>query len=241
MKKLISILSVVVLSTLTTLSLDAQVLGQSNEAREYMVSLDDMHSWSCGFYYKTLDRDLAGGWQRQVSMTRDMFYVGYDPIDWLTLYVNGGIGKTKVDKDESANNGVFGAGARLSIIDKEIMDPTLIENRLRVTAGMEYTATQAQVRYEKTDFNEFSANLLLTLSNDLEGNKDYLPNSIALFIGPEYSNYMTDDDTIDEAEALGLLYGMQVFYTESVSLNLSASMYDEAGASGFNAGVHVRF
>jgi len=82
----------------------------------------------------------------------------------------------------------------------------------------------------------FSASLTFSIVNDLEGNKFYYPNSIALYAGPVLSDLQGSD--FNEKNVLGFAVGLEVFLTESISLDAGIKQFEHTGYSG---GLHLRF
>ena len=130
----------------------------------------------------------------------------------------------------------YGAGLRLNILDHEIPDPTLFENRLRITAGAQYTWTQADQDLYPWKWEELVADLTVSIVNDIEGNALYLPNSIALYVGPVLS--IIRSDTIKADDKFGYSAGVEVYFTECVSFDLGIQKLDDTGYVG---GLHIRF
>jgi hypothetical protein len=211
-------------------------VSSSNLGREYVISDSDLRSWSFGLYANSSERGLKP--VGSAKLERTMGYIGYDFVPWLTTYVTAGLGKASINPASGDNQFNYGLGAHLNLIDKEILDPTLYEDRVRVTAGLQYIAATAKYINTDTRFDEFSGSLILTLINDLEGNKDFIPNSLGLFGGLLYSTFVTDKENLKADGNVGFTVGFEIYYTESVALYIATEKIDK---SGYTAGVNVRF
>jgi len=245
MKKrfLIACLSVVIILSNLYQTIAAPV-GRSNSGREYLAGTQDLSAWSAGLYIMSIDRkvELFNTFQN-TSMKQDMImgYVGYDVIPWITAYVVGGssknrIGSGDVQKDSKPE---IGLGLMFNFLDTEIEDPTLLEDRLRLNANIQYTkggGTSVNSGSSDVDWYDLSGSLTLSLVNDLTGDKFFVPSSIAFFIGPTFS--ILSSSQIEAEDEFGLTAGLDIFLNEKVSIELAYLKYEE---STYSAGINVRF
>lgn len=240
MKKIILTVIVVLLATGSLTCILAGPIPTSNMGKEYVISVPDLRLWSFGLFQSSAERKTESLYPGEFEYSRTMVYVGYDAWQRITTYVTAGPGKTKIGKTSPTDDSQphFGVGLHFNLIDKDILDPTLIEDRIRVVAGMEYTKATAEWNNNDIRFDEFSASLLASLVNDLGGEKYFWPNSIALFGGLLYSDIMSDSKYVSPSETVGFTGGLEIFYTESISLFVAAENLEN---SGYTAGVNVRF
>ncbi|OGV66263.1 MAG: hypothetical protein A2283_12090 [Lentisphaerae bacterium RIFOXYA12_FULL_48_11] len=242
MKKrfLIACLSVVVILSNISQIIAAPV-GRSNSGREYLAGTQDLSAWSAGLYFMSIDRDVEFFLGSQ-SMKQDkvMGYVGYDVIPWITAYIVAGSTKTRIGWGGNAqdSDAEIGLGAMFNLLDTEIEDPTLLEDRLRINANIQYTKGSGTYADDVTgiDWYELSGSLTLSLVNDLTGDKFFAPSSIALFIGPAFSKLTSGD--IEEEKPFGMTAGLDVFLNEKVSLEAAYTKYDR---STYSFGVNIHF
>ena len=68
------------------------------------------------------------------------------------------------------------------------------------------------------------------------GNKFFNPNSIAIYGGPMFSYIQSDD--IEADKEFGFMAGVEVFVSESISLDAGIRQFD---GTGFEGGIHIRF
>lgn len=236
---ILSVLFLVVAGSFSPIN--ALPVGRSNLSREYLVSPQDLGSWSIGLYAIKQERDVtANKYMSDVPMksSKTLGYIGYDIIPWITAYVVGGSSETRIGWGSGSSKPEIGFGAVFNLIDTEIEDPTLFENRLRLSSHAQYTWGSAKSSTSSSDvkWGEFSGSLLLSIVNDLEGDKFFVPNSIALFVGPVFS--VINSNTIEQDKIFGMTGGLDIFLNEKVSLELAYTRY-EAGT--YSIGVNVRF
>lgn len=245
MKKSILSLVVVLLVTGSLTMLIAAPIPTSNIGKEYAMSVPNLWNWSVGMHQRETTRTLEPPTFGDYAAQQTMGYVGYDVLNWVTFYLSGGLQKCRVGTSDSWGDSqtIMGAGLHFNLINKDVADPTLMEDYLRLTAGMEYTTSTTEIYNEDIDVDEFSASLIASLVNDLDGTKTYLPNSISLFAGFLYSDLMFGDvsgfsDELTAKDAVGYTAGMEVFFTESVSF---LGAMENFGDGGYTVGINVRF
>lgn len=220
----------------------AAPIGRSNSGRDYLAGTQDLGAWSCGLYFMSIDREVELFKSLpNISMKSDkvMGYVGYDIFPWMMAYIIGGSSETRIGWGNVADSkGEFGVGLLFNILDTEIEDPTFMEDRLRLNAHIQYTKSSATYSDGITDidWNDFSGSLTLSLVNDLEGDKFFVPSSIALFAGPAFSILQSNE--IEQEDEFGFVIGLDVFLNEKVSLEVAYTQFEE---SAYSFGVNVRF
>lgn len=243
MKKrfLIACLSVVVI--LSNISqLIAAPVGRSNSGRDYLAGTQDLSAWSCGLYFTSIDREVKlFDTFNNVSMKQDKIlgYIGYDIVPWFTAYLVGGSSKNRIGAGNAVDSdSEFGLGVMFNIFDTEIEDPTLLEDRLRLNANVQYTKGSGTYVDGITgiDWYELSGSLTLSVVNDLTGDKFFVPNSIAFFIGPAFS--LLTSGEIEAEKNAGMTAGLDIFLNEKVSIELAYTKFEK---STYSAGVNVRF
>jgi hypothetical protein len=82
------------------------------------------------------------------------------------------------------------------------------------------------------------ASLTASLVNHVAGSKLFLPESIAIFAGPAYSETMNDDIDDSPDEQIGFTGGLEVYQTKRVSYYARLDDFDK---TGYAVGVNVRF
>jgi hypothetical protein len=239
MKKLALTTAVVVTFVLTSTSVFAVPIGTSNAGRDYLIAAKDLLPWSYGLTAKVGSREVnADGNAEDMDVMLMMGFVGYDILPWVTIYGAAGSGILAAgDDNDKTGSFAMGVGARANLLDQEIMDPTLFEDRIRVNAGAEYVYSQVEINDSDDDFYEFEVSVMISIVNDVIGHKRYLPYAISLYLGPVYSNI---EGGADEREEFGFAGGLEVFYTKRVSFEMGMEQFGQ-DSSLFLFGTQVRF
>jgi opacity protein-like surface antigen len=217
--------------------------GARNTTRrgiDYLEGVRPLDKWSAGLYWDGMERDVEVFNVPTVMKTsRVMAWTGYSFVPWASFYLAAGEGFTDFDNESADENAAFGAGVQLNLLDHEIPDLTLIEDRIQVHAGAEVTWSGTELAWgDDLNWVEFTASLTAGLVNDLKGNTLFIPQSINLYAGPVFSGIRSNDIEGDEASAFGLAAGLEVFYTKRVSLH---GQYNKFDNPGFSTGFTVRF
>ena len=236
---IIFVLAVIGLTTVAD-RVTAMPRGGSNLAYDYLARESDKTGWSCGVFYQTRDRVIQVGNSGGVELDQQRFvaHVGYSPIRWLT--VHGMAGQNEADFATGGDDSgfIYGLSLEADLFTHEIQDPGLMENEIRLNAGAGVLSSQAE--YLGTDYDIVEVELSATVSivNHVTGSKQFLPESIALFVGPAYLDVSGDDINDNDDDAVGLIAGLEVFQTKRVSYHLRVENFEKSGAM---AGVNVRF
>lgn len=239
MKKILIpfVLAVLLLTALQSQMLAAPI-ANSNLGREYLVGSSAPERWSTGLFGGYGSRQLTRrGADFDMDFTRGMAYVGYDVRRWITAYAALGIKSVEfnnIDADESSTE--MGIGLHFNLLDQEIMDPPLIEDRIRVNADIYIGMNEADWQGQTFEWQEVAANLTVSIVNDLEGLPAYSPESIAVYAGPAYSN--NECDEFDTEDSFGFIAGMEVFATKRISFDLSITKFD---SETFMGSTSIRF
>jgi len=238
MKKLLLLLVAVPLLLAAAHHVVAAPVANSNLGREYLIGSDSLENWSAGLFTRMGERVISRrGAEVDLEFTKGMAYVGYDVLRWITPYVALGIGDAEIaDVDSDGSESELAFGVHFNILDQEIMDPTLVEDRLRINANIYLGMTEATVDGSTLQWEELAANLTVSIVNDLGGNRSYLPYSIAIYAGPAYSDYRSDD--FDMEEAFGFVGGLEIFHTKRISSDVSMEKFE---SEAFTASINIRF
>lgn len=225
-------------------------IGGSNENYDYLMGGTDFSKFSMGFYSK--ERNVLvglpeyGGALRSMEMKKMSGYVGYDVFRWATLYMVGGTTDTKFVRvtgpyspvEYNGAEGETGFGLQFNLVDHDIADPSLHEDRIRINAGIEYTRSKADwaFRDRPTRWDEIYASMTFSLINQIHGTKLYWPNAIAFFGGPIYSHI--ESSSLEHDGETGFNIGLAVMYSENVTFNFALESLEK---DGFVIGGDIRF
>lgn len=237
MKKSFTLLFAVALAACSFSTAQAFPIGKSNESGDYLFGTGLSHLLSAGVYGGSSERDVQfGATILPLKSTKAVVYVGVDLLPWFTVFVGGGTASHELGMSDSDSSYQAEAGVLINLIDHEILDPTLFEDRLRLNFAANWGLTEANWYNDDIKWQEINVSLTISIVNDTTGNKFFNPNSIALYAGPMFS-YIESDD-IEADQELGFTAGIEVFATESISMNIGLRQLDGTGVEG---GLHIRF
>ncbi|NQU39134.1 MAG: hypothetical protein HQ523_04200 [Lentisphaerae bacterium] len=237
MKKTFTLLFVLTLLFSGISSAFAFPMSKSNESGDYLWGTGIAHSLSAGVYGGSTERDVKIGLSTVTKESeKAIVYMAVDLQPWLLLF--GGIGGANHALGLSADSSAMQAEAGLlvNLVDHDILDPTLFEDKLRVNIGATWGLTQGEWFGEDIKWQELTAFATVSVVNDTVGNKFFNPNSIAIYVGPVFSYIQSEDIEVDQE--LGYMAGVEVFVSESISFDLGIRQFD---GPGFEGGLHIRF
>ncbi len=215
--------------------------GGSNQSRDFLAGSSEYDGWSCGLFF--LSRDKAVEVENFLGDLDDQkfaAYVGHTLSSWITVYGIAGTQRSTFSQGFAASGDqkfLYGAAANFDLFSSEIQDPVIMENQIRVNADLAYYKSMFTAFGEEFDVDQFDASLTASLLNDLDGVALYMPESIAIFAGPVYSQ-LTGDVNDDPDNAVGYTAGLEVFQTKRVSYYVRV---EDMKNTGYGAGVNVRF
>lgn len=215
-------------------------IGSSNDNIDYLIGAADLSKAYIGLHVKEVDRTVG-----MINDDRDFkyrgqkssVYAGYYFARWCSLYLTLADSEVEIPGISQDSGMEYGFGLYFDILDHDIKDPNLMEDKVRINAGIEYTVlNDVEAFYdEDAKIEEYSASLTFSIVNDLHRNILFTPNSIGLFAGPVYS-YL-DSTTLEARDTLGYMYGLDIYFTQEVYV--SFGMYD-VGKQEIMAGLHLR-
>lgn len=220
-------------------------MGGSNMGRDYLITTGELANWRSGMSYESGDRDVrVRGLDTVMASRKAMLYLGYELLPWCVPYVTGGSTETSfpggADGDKESE---YGIGLQFNLLEHDILDPLLMEDKLRVNASCQYSASKASWDGRDLRWRELFASVTVSVVNDLRGSKFFVPESIALFAGPIFS--YIDSSSISDTEGalkadekLGITGGIEIFLTKRISLDAAVKRYN---AESYSAGLHIRF
>jgi len=110
-----------------------------------------------------------------------------------------------------------------------MMDPSLMEDRIRLSATVQYTFGTFDNGFGDSEaMDELYGSFIMSVVNDIEGNKQYWPNAISIFAGPIFSQIISD--SIQEDSIVGLTVGVEVFLSDYVTLGIGMEQFDDSGS-----------
>ena len=244
MKNQTALYSVVCLALLIFVgSAGSAPIGTSNEGLDYLIKGRDLSWLGMGVYYSHVERDVTletGGLTETLDADRLHAYISFSPFSFLTVYAIGGSSEaTLVDSlaaDEGDSESELGLGLRLNLLDHFFKEPVPYESRYRMTASAEHVRSEMTYDGGSIDWDKTDISLLFGVVNDTVGNKFFTAESMMLYFGAVFS--LIDSDEFEEDGAFGGMAGLEIFFTDSFSLDVSATHIDN---TSYDVGVNVHF
>ncbi|MFC1497148.1 hypothetical protein ACFLS1_01570 [Verrucomicrobiota bacterium] len=236
-KYLLYVISILLLAGTTSSSLAAPI-GNSAYGRDYLVAGHNLHGFNFGTYITLGSRRVSiNNTEGTLDSELISAYLGYDIMPWATIYGLGGSGHLdheNVTTDESMSQ--YGFGISVNILDHMILDPTLFEDRIKISAQFQYTALNTDLVPNTKLLSETYGCMTIAIVNDSDEGKLYCPNGISVYGGPAISTL--NSGNISAKKRTGVCFGMEVFLTELTALNLRMDMF---GKTSVSAGLNIRF
>jgi hypothetical protein len=218
----------------------AMPIGSSNIPFDYMVKGQDLSIIRLGLYGISTKREIkwdGTGVTQILKSKRSQGYLGVDLMPWLTVYGIAGQSESKFGTQPYGNaESSLGAGVLINVLHHFIHEPVLMEDVVRINLGAEWTRSSADTSFSSADWDEVAIALTFALINHVDTSKLFHPESIGLYIGPLYSRYISDD--FEAKDEIGVVAGMEIFFTDTVSLDFEAQHFSETSAAG---GINFHF
>ena len=238
MKRLI-ILSACVLTVCGVLQAPAATLPGSSG--DDFLTVADAHRWSVGINYESINRRIAldGGTQLDLEATSASLFIGYDALEWLTVF--GTFGQTENTSDyvmsgASSREFKWSLGANANLVKWHLGQPRVMAgDRVTVRLFGEFASYETDDGDGSTEWTDVF--FALPISYDrIERNQRIVEDSelfrLSLYAGPAISFVNGDisspgiNGDFKEKEALGVLAGMDIYFTRSVVLGAQAYLFD---------------
>ncbi|HAS83020.1 MAG TPA: hypothetical protein DCS43_10205 [Verrucomicrobia bacterium] len=242
MKKIYALLAVgSVIVSFVAVPAGAIPVGRNNEAINYLFKDPVLTRVTAGLYTGQTEREVTLGDSPSITRTlsgnRTTGYLGLSVLSWLNVYGLVGQNTAEIEfMSEGDAEMALGFGVSVNLLNHFIREPIPMEDAFRLNLGAQYLSLESDIGYDTLAWDEISASLTLSIVNHLDGNKNYRPESIALYIGPAFSTFR--GDAISAETEGGVIGGVEIFITDSVSLDLGFEYFDTAN---LRAGVNVHF
>jgi len=239
MKKILITLLVTVLAFVSIGSLDTAMaipMGSAQHPGNYFFGDQDLGRASIGAYYLDREREITTlGRLTSMQTVKTMAYVGYEFLYGLSGFITVGSTETQFEGLRLIDtHSEYGFGIQLNILDHEIPDPTLAEDRIRVNATLQYTQCGADWIATEVDWEEIYGSITVSFINDIEGSKYFQCNSIGFFFGAIFSDLRSS--SVDEESGFGYCAGLDIYFSEQVSFEFGVESLDEGALFG---GIHI--
>lgn len=240
MKKTLAFAVVTASLILTSLPVCAAPLGRSNDAMNYLFKDPVLSRITAGAYGGEVNREIKfkdSGFETEMNAARVTGYLGISVLEWLNVYGIAGQNSTEIpgmaDPDGEA---IYGGGISVNLLNHFLREPIPMEDAFRLNLGAQFLTTEAQFGNEILEWDEFSGALTLSIINHTTGNKNYTPESIAIYLGPAFSVIRSDD--FEAKNNGGVIGGLEIFFTDSFAIDFRVEYFEKASAS---AGINLHF
>lgn len=239
MKKNLLTLIIGVLAFITLTGVEqaqAIPMGAAQHSGNYFLGDQDLRKWSVGAYYLDREREITTlGFPTAMQTTKGMAYVGYEFIYGMSGYITVGSTETQFESRPTTDtHSEWGVGLQFNILDHEIPDPTLMEDRIRINATIQYTQCGADWVATEIDWEEFYGSLTIGIVNDIDGNKFFWFDNIGFFFGAVYSSI--NSSSIAEDSAFGYIAGVDIRFSEKIAFEFGMESIDDGALF---AGIHI--
>lgn len=236
----------VVLAMVMGAGLGAQMAGATPRAAEgsgmhYAAAAQNLNAFHLGFFYRNHDRDIeVRGLRTELDVNKTGLFVAYDLSRWFSVYVLAaytevGLADFPNDDDQTTE---FGGGAWVNLLDHDLTDGLLLENRLRLQALGQVTMADAEVGVYDLSYVEYYGTLTLSVVCEVIGKKEYWPEAIGLYVGPVYNNLDSDDFDAQDNN-FGFAAGLDFYLTRKTTLSLGIEKYHDDHVAGVSLGVRL--
>lgn len=205
----------------------------------YLVAAEPLDCFHIGGYYRYTSREV----NHNYDLTQDhiAFTLGYDILDWFSIYGIVGTGDAELDHYDSERDYsvIYGGGGWLNILDHDLLSNLSCETKLRISASAQMVFGSPEIDGVECDFHEFYGALTFSVVNELLGNKDLFPDAIGVFAGPVWDIY--DCDEYDATgDKVGFGAGIDVYLARRVGVSASYETYG-SGDCAVNLALNCRF
>ncbi len=225
---------------LTSFPVCAVPLGRSNEGVNYLFKDPVLSRITAGVYGGEVNREIKfkdSGFETEMSASRVTGYLGISVLEWLNVYGIAGQNSTEIPgMAEPDGEAIYGGGVSINLLNHFLREPVPIEDAFRLNLGLQFLTTEAQFGNEIFGWDEFSGALTLSIINHTTGNKEYTPESIAIYLGPAFSMIRSDD--FEAKNNTGVVGGLEIFFTDSFAVDIRVEYFEKASAS---AGINLHF
>ena len=206
----------------------------------------DLGALSVGGNYEDGNRmiaDSSSGDTTLIHIKSYFAYLGYDVVDWWTVY--GTVGKASAEVDDSPITGdaktKWSLGTCLYIFHTDVEEPEDFEGRLGVKLAVEYARYQTGTQGTDAKWSDIS--IVLPISYELYGEDSWPFCSLVVYAGPAYSAISgsvsgRDSSDFTQDRAIGMIGGVDLtFYKEKVSIGAYVQNFGET-ALGYGVRYH---
>src|ERR1035437_5404950 len=203
----------------------------ASDSRDTLFTQQSLDNLSIGGVFEALKRDMqyANGGKTKLEAYNYYGYVGYDFLEWLTLFGTlGGCEAKSTEYDAMGNDKVkWSAGLNLKIWHFDIVDPSFLAGRCSIRAMGEYSQYQSDISdTTQLKWQDLYASVTLNYEvfvSRMDDTESY-PYSLLLYVGPAFSKVDGKRETptqsydFSEVHNLGIAAGADLFASHNLSI-----------------------
>jgi len=225
---------------ITASPLIAAPVGRSNDGMDYLFKDPVLSRITAGVYGGEANREIKfenSPVESEMNSTRVTGYLGISLLKWLNVYGMAGQNTAEIPgMGEADGEAIYGGGLSINLLNHFLREPIPMEDTFRLNLGLQILNTEANFGSETLEWAEFSGALTLSIINHTTGNKEYTPESIALYLGPAFSYIRSDD--FSAKNDTGVVGGLEIFFTDSFAIDFRVEYFETASGS---AGINLHF
>lgn len=203
----------------------------ASDSRDTLFTQQSLDNLSIGGVFEALKRDMQydKGGKTKLEAYNYYGYVGYDFLQWLTLFGTlGGCQAKSTEFDTLGNAKVkWSAGLNLKIWHFDIDDPSFMAGRYSIRAMGEYSQYQSG-NTDTTQLKWQDLYASVTLNYEVFVSRmnatDSYPYSLLLYVGPAFSKVDGKRETVaqsydfSEEHNIGIAAGADLFASHNLSI-----------------------
>jgi len=210
----------------------------SNFPNRYLLMPHDLKRWHTALHFQNIQRAVTiGTAKKNVKIRRLTVHLGFDILDWLTIY--GAIGMNEFSAelatrdDRGSSEETWTAGVQLRLIEYYLLGGGELEDRLVVDINVRMIDVTSVVNSRDVEWDQTEATLRFGFVNEVDGGgRGFSPNEIMIWVGPVTSSIdgnfsIGSSSEIQEQDDLGFAGGIDVRFNRHASLVWDAQLYDE--------------
>jgi opacity protein-like surface antigen len=237
MKKILKTAVATASLILTAFPVLAMPVGRSNEGIDYLFKDPVLSRFTAGVYGGEVNREIKfkhSSFETEMKSTRGTAYLGFSLLKWLSVYAVAGQNTAEISgMGEADGEAIYGGGMSINLLNHFLREPVPMEDAFRLNLGLQTLTTEADFVFDTFKWREISGALTLSIINHTTGNKEYTPESIALYVGPAFS-YVSSDD-FETKNTVGVVGGLEIFFTDSFAIDFRVEYFEKtSGSIGLN-------
>jgi len=222
--------------------LTASVLPTSITREPLMVG-SPSERLSLGFTYESIKLAIDQDMGPDATLEADAYaaYIGYDVLDWLTVFAT--LGSSEVDADNMIETDPafkFSFGGSAYLWQGDVLVPEYMAGRFTVKASLEFSHYESDIQEGTVDWWDVTAALPLgyEIYDREKASPRGIDTSLAFFAGPAIQyiqgswDYAGMNDDFSAKQLFGVVGGVEIFISPRLSFGGEINYFDETTVMG---------